>query len=67
MAQIAILLLSLFLSACGEVTGNEAGGLIERMRAGPNSFALAEQHCNKYGRHALITGIDPPVIFQCVN
>ena len=71
-----IWLASLFaLAACAPSLegANERGGIIRHTQAGTNIgavFALANDHCQKYGRVAQITGTDgwtDTVSFACVE
>ena len=64
--KYALVLLSLMLCACASVDGNPAGGMFQNSWPDSNAFNLAEAHCAKYQKHALITGAPyPSVTFAC--
>ena len=65
----------LLLAACAPSLegANERGGIIRHTQAGLNmgaAFTMANDHCQKYGRVAQITGTDgwtDTVSFNCVE
>lgn len=69
-----VVVAALALSACGspKVTGNAQGGVMPWFATNTNdAFNAAQAHCQKYGRDAKITQVNPyaggTVAFDCVK
>jgi hypothetical protein len=72
MRLLLAIIAPLLVTACAEsLTGNERGGIISNHGWSPKrSFAMAEAHCQKYGRHARSTGtndLEAIMRFDCVE
>lgn len=71
--RIVILAAALALTGCAPklAFSNEAGGVIDQQASMGNdrAYALAEEHCKKYGKVAKISGtdiIENTTRFECV-
>ena len=63
-----LLIALLTLSACATAEGNSAGGMVQNSWPDSRALALAEAHCSKYGKQAIVTAAPyPSVLFSCTN